>query len=85
MSASTFENRLAESARAGRDAAESHAASRDFSREELLNLEPEDAGFTDTEILLKITGEKTLHDEEEAEAIVGVFRDNFYDALEESV
>lgn len=78
-----FENRLAEATRAGRAAGESAAGSGKYTKQELRDLTPDDEGFTSTEILLKITGEKSLHDPEEADAIVGVFEDNFYDAIAE--
>lgn len=83
MTASAFENRLAEAARAGRAKAEEMAADSDYTKAQVLNLEPDDDGMDDTNILLSITGFKTLHDEEEAEAIIGVYRDNFYDKCTE--
>ena len=84
-----FENRVAEADRAGRAAAETAIAQWERDTEPNTNLtaltlmEPEDVGFTDTEILLKITGEKTLHDPEDEDIIVGTFHDSFYEALEE--
>lgn len=83
-----FERRLAESVRAGRDAADQAYAQ--WARDEepnppvLTDMEPDDVGFTDTEILLKVTGHKSLHDPEDEELIVSTFKDAFYEGLEEN-
>lgn len=82
-----FQNRVAESVRAGRAAADTAYAQWASDEEPnpavLFDYEPEDVGYTDTEILLQITGSKTLHDPEEEDTIIGTFKDNFYEALEE--
>lgn len=81
-----FQNRLAEAVRAGRAAADTAIgqweADKD-SEKPLTDYEPEDVGYTETEILLKITGHKTLHDPQEEEDITSTFADSFYNALEE--
>lgn len=77
-----FQNRLAEAVRAGRRAADEAIAQTSVSTP-ISEIEPEDVGYTDTEILLKITGQKSLHDPEEQEDIIDTFKDAFYNTLEE--
>lgn len=83
MTASQFEDRLRNAAASGRAAGEQAAGSGKYDPEDLPNITPDDEGLNPTEILLKVTGQKNLLDQEEADIIIGVFEDSFFDAITE--
>ena len=81
MSASIFEERLRATVALARKAAgQAVGAKPDVPPKDLT---PDDTDWTDQEVLLHITGEKSLPDPEEQATILGVFEDTFYDTLEE--
>ena len=83
MSASSFEIALGAAARAGAEAGREAAGSGKYTRGQLADLNPSDVGYEPVDILLKVTGNKTLGDTEEEALIVGCFEDNFFEAIEE--
>lgn len=81
MSASIFEQRLEATVKLARQAAEQAVS-------ENQDTAPADIIFdhvewSDVDILLEVTGEKRLDDQEEADVIVGLFEDTFYETLDE--